>query len=64
MSDRSLQFQILRGKTAPGLIAEHARGKPRGTAYRAKKLGLYRERNWHDYAAAIGCMRWLCSRSD
>jgi long-chain acyl-CoA synthetase len=55
MSDRSLQFQILRGKTAPGLIAEHARGKPRGTAYRAKKLGLYRERNWHDYAAAIGC---------
>jgi long-chain acyl-CoA synthetase len=54
MSDRSLQFQILRGKTAPGLIAEHARGKPRDTAYRAKKLGLYRERSWHDYAAAVG----------
>jgi long-chain acyl-CoA synthetase len=54
MSDRSLQFQILRGKTAPGLIAEHARGKPRETAFRTKKLGLYRERSWRDYAAAIG----------
>jgi long-chain acyl-CoA synthetase len=50
----SSQFAILRGKTAPGLIAEHARGKPRDIAYRAKKLGLYRERNWRDYAAAIG----------
>jgi long-chain acyl-CoA synthetase len=48
------QFQILRGKTAPGLIAEHARQKPRGIAYRAKRLGLYRERTWRDYAAAVG----------
>ena len=44
----------MRGKTAPGLIAEHARAKPRQVAYRSKKLGLYRERSWHDYAAAVG----------
>jgi long-chain acyl-CoA synthetase len=48
------QFAILRGKTAPGLIAEHAREKPAAVAYRAKDLGLYRERNWRDYAAAVG----------
>jgi long-chain acyl-CoA synthetase len=51
---QSAQFQILRGKTAPGLIAEHARQKPLAVAYRAKKLGLYRERCWRDYAAAVG----------
>lgn len=51
---QSPQFQILRGKTAPGLIAEHARQKPDAVAYRAKKLGLYRERCWRDYAAAVG----------
>lgn len=48
------QFAILRGKTAPGLIAEHARQKPAAVAYRAKQLGLYRERSWRDYAAAVG----------
>ncbi|ARQ00418.1 AMP-dependent synthetase/ligase [Pseudorhodoplanes sinuspersici] len=47
-------FANLRGKTAPGLIAEHARQKPEAVAYRAKKLGLYRERNWRDYAATVG----------
>jgi long-chain acyl-CoA synthetase len=57
---QSPQFGILRGKTAPGLIAEHARGKPDAVAYRAKKLGLYRERTWRDYAAAVGhCARAL-----
>lgn len=54
MSEVSPQFAILRGKTAPGLIAEHARAKPRAVAFRAKKLGLYRERTWHDYAASVG----------
>jgi long-chain acyl-CoA synthetase len=51
---QSPQFAVLRGKTAPGLIAEHARRKPAEIAYRAKTLGLYRERTWRDYAAAIG----------
>ena len=50
----SPQYAILRGKTAPGLIAEHARNQPHAVAYRAKKLGLYRERTWRDYAAAVG----------
>src|SRR6476661_8598770 len=54
MAEVSPQFAILRGKTAPGLIAEHARAKPREVAFRTKKLGLYRERSWHDYAAAVG----------
>jgi long-chain acyl-CoA synthetase len=48
------QFATLRGKTAPGLIAEHARNKPAAVAYRAKHLGLYRERTWRDYAASVG----------
>jgi long-chain acyl-CoA synthetase len=57
---QSPQFAILRGKTAPGLIAEHARNKPTGVAYRAKKFGLYRERTWRDYAIAVGrCARAL-----
>ncbi len=57
---QSPQFATLRGKTAPGLIVEHARGKPHEVAYRAKKLGLYRETTWRDYAAAIGrCARAL-----
>ncbi len=51
---QSPQFAILRGKTAPGLIAEHARRKPAGVAYRAKHLGLYREKTWRSYAAAVG----------
>ena len=54
MSDLSPMFQTLRGKTAPGLIAEHARTKPHAVAYRAKSLGLYRERSWNDYAAMVG----------
>ncbi|HWV41868.1 long-chain fatty acid--CoA ligase [Pseudorhodoplanes sp.] len=57
---QSPQFAILRGKTAPGLIAEHARQKPDDVAYRAKTLGLYRERTWRDHAAAVGrCARAL-----
>jgi long-chain acyl-CoA synthetase len=54
MSDLSPMFQTLREKSAPGLIAEHARHKPDAVAYRAKALGLYRERNWRDYAATVG----------
>lgn len=39
--------------TAPALIAERARRDPGGIAYRAKKLGLYEERTWADYAAKV-----------
>jgi long-chain acyl-CoA synthetase len=44
----------LRRKTAPGVLAERARRTPQAVAYRAKKLGLYRERTWRQYAALVG----------
>ena len=44
----------LRGKTVPGVLAERARRTPQAVAYRAKKLGLYRERTWRQYAALVG----------
>ena len=47
-------FAELRAKTAPGLIAEHARAKPVTVAFRAKHRGLYRERTWLDYANDVG----------
>ena len=46
MSNSPETFSVLRTKTAPGLLAEHARGKPDAVAFRAKHLGLYRERTW------------------
>ena len=65
----SRSLQILRGKTAPGLIAEHARAKPRDIAYRAKKLGLYRERRLARLCrrgrppCAGACSRSACRRA-
>jgi long-chain acyl-CoA synthetase len=47
-------FMTLRAKTAPGLLAEHARAKPDTVAFRSKHLGLYRERTWRDYATLVG----------
>jgi long-chain acyl-CoA synthetase len=44
----------LAAKTAPQLLAERARAAPDTVAYRAKRLGLYRERTWHDYATLVG----------
>jgi long-chain acyl-CoA synthetase len=44
----------LRAKSAPLLLAERARATPTTVAYRAKKLGLYRERTFRDYAALVG----------
>jgi long-chain acyl-CoA synthetase len=43
----------LAGKSAPLLLAERARADPRGVAYRAKHLGLYRERTWSEYASLV-----------
>jgi long-chain acyl-CoA synthetase len=45
---------LLRRKTAPAVLAERARQAPDGVAYRAKKLGLYREQTWRQYAALVG----------
>jgi len=47
-------FRTLRAKTAPGLLAEHARSKPDAVAFRAKHLGLYRERTFRDYSTLVG----------
>src|SRR5437763_1879148 len=49
-----LMRDALRRKTAPGVLAERARGTPHAVAYRAKKLGLYRDRTWREYAALVG----------
>ena len=53
MRDAEGWFRDLRGKTAPGLVAERARREPHEVAYRAKHLGLYRERTWLDYGALV-----------
>ena len=43
----------LRRTTAPALLARYAREKPDDVAFRAKHLGVYRERTWHLYAAQV-----------
>ena len=44
---------MLKTKSAPLLLAERARREPDGIAFRAKKLGLYRERSWDEYAGLV-----------
>jgi long-chain acyl-CoA synthetase len=39
--------------TSLGLLAERARADPEGVAFRAKRLGLYEERTWKDYASKV-----------
>lgn len=53
MSDFGAGYAELRRKSAPLLLAERAREVPAAVAYRAKKLGLYRERTWRDYALLV-----------
>ncbi len=45
--------EALRRKSAPLLLCERARTTPASVAFRAKHLGLYRERSWRDYAALV-----------
>lgn len=40
-------------KSAPALLAERARTSPDGVAFRAKRLGIYEERTWKDYASKV-----------
>jgi len=51
--DAETWYRELRGKNAPLLIAERARREPDTVAYRAKHLGLYRERSWRGYAVLV-----------
>jgi len=53
VSESARKYAELRAKTAPGLLAERAQEDPNGIAYRAKKLGIYSERTWKDYAELV-----------
>ncbi len=53
MTGIARKYAELRAKTAPGLLAERARETPQAVAFRAKKLGIYRERSWKDYAELV-----------
>jgi long-chain acyl-CoA synthetase len=46
-------LEALRRKSAPLLLCERARSMPDSVAFRAKHLGLYRERGWRDYATLV-----------
>ncbi|HTN27882.1 MAG TPA: AMP-binding protein [Burkholderiales bacterium] len=48
-----MDVQALRSTSAPALLARRARAEPTAVAYRAKHLGLYRERTWHEYAGLV-----------
>jgi long-chain acyl-CoA synthetase len=43
----------LRRMTAPALLLERARENPNEVAFRAKQLGIYRERTWRAYAELV-----------
>lgn len=47
--DYSQKYQKLRNKTIPGLFLERVKTTPNEVAYRAKKLGIYKERTWLDF---------------
>ncbi|HEX9185312.1 MAG TPA: AMP-binding protein [Burkholderiales bacterium] len=44
---------MIRATSALQLLAERAAREPHGIAYRAKRLGLYEERSWREYAARV-----------
>ena len=43
----------LRRTTAPRLLLERARREPERVAYRAKQLGIYRERTWREFQRTV-----------
>jgi len=53
MPEASAWYAELRTTNAPLLLVERARREPHAVAYRAKHLGLYRERSWNDYAELV-----------
>ena len=58
-TEASERYRRLRSSTVPGLLLARARSTPGAIAYRAKKLGIYRERTWREYAAEVG--RYACT---
>jgi long-chain acyl-CoA synthetase len=58
--DTVQRYRELRNKTVPGLLLERATKTPNDVAYRAKKLGLYRERTWSAfYQMVVQCSMGL-----
>ncbi len=49
------KYQELRGKTIPGIFLDKVKSSPDEVAYRAKKLGIYRERTWRGFHHAVSC---------
>ncbi|HME43003.1 MAG TPA: AMP-binding protein [Syntrophorhabdales bacterium] len=47
------KYQELRNMTVPGLFLDRVRATPDEVAYRAKKLGIYRERTWLEFHRAV-----------
>jgi len=53
MAGWTVERDKLRRTTAPHLLCERARREPDSVAFRSKKLGIYRERTWLDYALLV-----------
>jgi len=53
-TDPTARLAELRQQTAPGLLVARARSTPDAVAFRAKHLGLYRERTWRRFAELVG----------
>lgn len=51
--DSARNYQELRKKTVPGNLLERAKNTPHDVAYRAKKLGIYRERTWLQFSQLV-----------
>ena len=52
---KSIQrYEELRNKTIPGLLLERAESSPDQVAYRAKKLGVYKEVTWRAFREKVG----------
>jgi long-chain acyl-CoA synthetase len=47
------RYEELRNKTIPGLLLERAKSSPDQVAYRAKKLGVYREVTWRAFRRKV-----------
>ncbi len=47
------RYEELRNKTIPGLLLERAKSSPDQVAYRAKKLGVYREVSWREFSEKV-----------
>jgi long-chain acyl-CoA synthetase len=50
---KTVDRETLRRTTAPHLLCERARCNPDSIAFRAKHLGIYRERRWRDYGLLV-----------